>query len=64
MISAERSGYIAIGKAMRDARVARQETLLEASRKMGIGPAELSSLEHGRAPALAYDGLAVEAPKI
>ena len=57
VIGEERAKLIAEGKAMRDARVARMETLLEASRKLDIGPAELSAIELGRAPPLAYEQL-------
>ena len=57
VVSDERAKLIAEGKAWRDARVARMETLLEASRKLGIGPAELSALELGRATPLAYEDL-------
>lgn len=53
-INAERADFIARGKVLRDARVLRQESLLEASRMMGINPAELSAIELGRAPAEAY----------
>jgi DnaJ-class molecular chaperone len=49
VISGERAVLVAQGKAMRDARVARQETLLEAARKMGITPSRLSAIERGRA---------------
>lgn len=38
----------ALGKALRDKRVANDESLLEASRRFGMSPAELSGLEHGR----------------
>lgn len=57
VVSEERAALIAEGKAMRDARVVRMETLLEASRKLGIGPAELNAIELGRAPPLAYEQL-------
>lgn len=53
-ITDERAECIAAGKRMRDVRVAKQETLLVASRRMGISPAELSDVEHGRAPPLYY----------
>lgn len=53
-VTDERAECIAAGKRMRDARVARQESLLAASKRMGIGPAELSDIEHGRAAALCY----------
>jgi hypothetical protein len=42
------------GQAMRDARVARKQSLLEASQRMGISSAELSAIEHGRGPAWVY----------
>ena len=55
VVSDERAGFIAEGRVWRDARVARQETLLEMSRRIGIGPAEISATEHGRGPALAFE---------
>jgi hypothetical protein len=57
IVSVVRERCIAKGKAMRDARVARQETLLEASRRLGMGPAELNEIELGRAPAATYQNL-------
>ena len=57
VVSDERAKLIAEGKAWRDARVARMEPLLEASRRLGMGPAELSTLELGRAPPLAYEDI-------
>lgn len=54
-ITEARAAMIEKGKALRAARVARQETLLEASRKLGIGPAELNAIEMGRAPSAAYE---------
>jgi hypothetical protein len=47
-VDRRRAALIEQGKAMRDARVAKQESLLEASRRLGIGPAELSAIELGR----------------
>lgn len=47
-ISSQRSALIDEGREMRAARVARFETLLEASRRMGISPSELSAIECGR----------------
>ena len=55
VVSDERASFIAEGKAWRDARVARQETLLEMSRRLGIGPAEISAIECGRGPSLAFE---------
>lgn len=54
-VSGDRAALIARGRALRDERVARQETILEASRRLGMGPAELSAIETGRAPATAYE---------
>jgi hypothetical protein len=48
-ITGERASLIERGEDMRKARVARGESLLEASRRLGIGPAALSAAEHGRA---------------
>jgi hypothetical protein len=39
---------LAAGKAMRDERVAKDQSLREAARERGISPAELSAIEHGR----------------
>lgn len=47
-VDRRRAALIEQGKEMRDARVGRRESLLEASKRMGIGPAELSAIEHGR----------------
>ncbi|CAA2140497.1 hypothetical protein [Hyphomicrobium sp. ghe19] len=49
-ISDKRAMRISIGKAHRDIRVARCQSLLEAAREQGMGPAELSACEHGRGP--------------
>lgn len=38
----------ALGKALRDKRVANDESLREASKRLGMSPAELSRLEQGR----------------
>jgi hypothetical protein len=48
-VSGATAGRIARGEDMRKARLARGETILEASRRLGIGPAALSAAEHGRA---------------
>jgi DnaJ-class molecular chaperone len=48
-ISREVAAWRMIGKRHRDARVAREESILECSRKMGIRPSELSAMENGRA---------------
>ena len=37
-----------VGAEMRQERLARGESLLEAARRLGMSPAELSALEHGR----------------
>ena len=37
------------GSAMRQKRIERGESLLEASRRLGMSPAQLSAIEHGRA---------------
>lgn len=38
------------GRRMRDERIARGETLGEAAERMGLTPAQLSAIEHGRQP--------------
>lgn len=54
-VSDEMAQWMADGKAMRDARVARGESLMEAARRMGMGSAELSAIEHGRRGSNARD---------
>jgi hypothetical protein len=39
------------GKALRDARIAKGQSLLEAAKERGISPTELSAIEQGRAVA-------------
>ena len=56
-ISAAPAALMAQGKNWRDARVARGETLLEMSRRLGMSPADLSAIEVGRAEPAAYDDL-------
>lgn len=58
VISDERAGLIDLGRRMREARVERGETLLEASRRLGTDPAKLSKLEHGRGHPLTYERFA------
>lgn len=60
-IDEELSGWIAKGKAARDARVARRESLLEAATRMGISPGELSQIERGHGLAETYNSGDVEA---
>lgn len=45
---------IVIGGEMRQRRVDSGKSLLEASREMGTGPAELSRIERGLGPSAAY----------
>ena len=40
----------AAGKKLRDERVAKGQSLLEAAKERGISPAELSAIEHGKLP--------------
>ena len=47
-VSVEKMQAIEIGKKLRDARIERGQSLLDAAREMGLGPAELSAREHGR----------------
>lgn len=47
-IDRRRAALIEQGQEMRNARVARRESLMEASRRMGISPSELSAIERGR----------------
>lgn len=47
-IDRRRAALILQGKEMRDARVARRETLREAALRLGMNPAELAAIEHGR----------------
>lgn len=46
------------GELLRKARVLRRESLMEASRRLGISPADLSAVEHGRPSAAADAALA------
>lgn len=54
-ITDERHEFFVRGKAWRDARVARGESLLELSRRIGVGPAEISDREHGRGQKFQFD---------
>lgn len=47
VISESQAKAIADGRAMRDARVSRRETLRDAAKRMGVSPAELSKRERG-----------------
>lgn len=47
-ITADQERAIALGKRLREKRVAREESLLEASHRLGLKPSELSALETGR----------------
>ena len=47
MISAETATAIANGRSMRERRIARDESLREAAKRLGVSPAELSRIEHG-----------------
>ena len=60
-IDDELAGWIIKGKAARDARVVRRESLLEAANRMGITPGELSQIERGHGPAVCYNSGDVEA---
>lgn len=51
VIDRQRAALIEQGREMREARVARRESLLEASQRLGLSPAELSAIEHGRVSA-------------
>lgn len=55
VVSDEMLRRIAIGKKRRDERVARRQTLMDMARELGIGPAELSAIEHGRGDSQHYD---------
>lgn len=56
-VSGEVADRVARGEALRKARVARGESLLEASQRLGISPAALSAVEHGRGTAEAEAAL-------
>lgn len=57
VVSDERAALIAEGKKLREARLARDESLLEMATRLNMSPAELSGIEVGRAHPLAYEGL-------
>lgn len=57
-INEGRAELIALGKTWRDARVARGETLMEMSKRIGVGPAEISQREHGRGQRFQFDAFA------
>jgi hypothetical protein len=54
VVTDEQARRIERGQAMRDKRVADGITLMEASRRLGVGPAQLSAIERGDGPAAAY----------
>lgn len=47
-VSGQTIGWLSIGSRHRKARIARDESIRECARRMGIGPAELSGMENGR----------------
>ena len=57
VVSQERADLIAEGRKLREARLARDESLLAMAKRLNMSPAELSGIEVGRAHPLAYDGL-------
>ena len=48
-ISAQAAEWIARGRACMDRRRARDESLIEMARRLGMRPSEASAMEHGRA---------------
>lgn len=54
-ISDERAALIETGRALRNIRIAQRETLIEAAARLGMGPAQLSSIECGTAPIADYE---------
>lgn len=48
-ISEQQAAWRTVGRAHYRARVARQESIMECADRLGIRPAELSAMEHGRA---------------
>ena len=49
-ISLETAERFRIGREHYKARVARDESLMECAKRLGLKPSELSAMEHGRAP--------------
>jgi len=47
-ITDEQMKAVDLGRQLREKRVAREENLMEASRRLGMRPSELSGLETGR----------------
>ena len=47
-ISAEVAGWLKVGSEHRNARVEREESLLECARRLGVSPALISGMETGR----------------
>lgn len=47
-ITQEHHERIMVGRQMRDERIARDESLMEAAKRMGIKTSELSAIEHGK----------------
>jgi len=49
-ITEEHAARITVGKKLRAERIARDESVMEAAKRMGVRPSELSDVEHGRPP--------------
>ena len=49
-ITEEHAARIAVGKKLRAERIARDESVMEAAKRIGVRPSELSDIEHGRPP--------------
>lgn len=57
-VSRQTINWLSVGRTHRDARVGRGESVMECARRLGLTPAALSAMEHGRAdPARLKAGL-------
>ena len=54
-VNEKRAKLVEQGRVWRNERVARRETLLELSKRIGMGPAEISAIEHGRGQQFQFD---------
>ena len=56
-ITGQKSEWHQIGRRFYEARVARAESVRECANRLGIRPAELSAMEHGRSDPSSLQGL-------